>query len=456
MRNLSTSRNKMENKNIAIQWRNKYRELLSNEGVSKYGKNTLWLMSEKVLRMTLGLFIGVWVARYLGPEEFGVLSYATSYVALFSAFASLGMDGIVVRELVKDSSKEQVILGTAFLMKLLGSILMMILVSVTLIIYPNDNNTIVLIIASTAIFQSFNVIDFYFQAKVQGKYIAISNIISLLCASFAKLLMIINHASLEYFAYVILFEITVLSISYIYFYFKRNMSILKWKTNYIVAVNLIKDSWPLIFSSLLVTLYMKVDQVMLNNMLGPESVGYYTAATRLSEVWYFIPVVICNSLFPAILNAKKISHELFLERLQKLYDLMLWLALFIAFFVTLITDPLVDFLYGSTYSSSSLILLVHVWSSVFVFIGVASSKWFIAEGLQKQALYRTIAGLLVNIILNYLLIEKYGAIGAAFATLVSQMMASYLFNLFNVKTRNVFFMQSRSILFPIRFLKVIR
>lgn len=446
----------MENKNTAIQWRKKYRELLSNEGVSKYGKNTLWLMSEKVLRMTLGLFIGVWVARYLGPEEFGVLSYAISYVALFSAFASLGMDGIVVRELVKDSSKEQVILGTAFLMKLLGSILMMILVSLTLIIYPNDNNTIVLIIASTAIFQSFNVIDFYFQAKVQGKYIAISNIISLLCASFAKLLMIINHASLEYFAYVILLEITVLSISYIYFSFKRNVSILQWKANYIVAVNLIKDSWPLIFSSLLVTLYMKVDQVMLNNMLGPESVGYYTAATRLSEVWYFIPVVICNSLFPAILNAKKISHELFLERLQKLYDFMLWLALFIAFFVTLITEPLVDFLYGSAYSSSSLILLVHVWSSVFVFIGVASSKWFIAEGLQKQALYRTIAGLLVNVILNYLLIEKYGAIGAAFATLVSQMMASYLFNLFNVKTRNVFFMQSRSILFPIRFLKMIR
>ncbi|MDH6018076.1 flippase [Vibrio splendidus] len=453
---MSTSRNKMENKNTAIQWRKKYRELLSNEGVSKYGKNTLWLMSEKVLRMTLGLFIGVWVARYLGPEEFGVLSYAISYVALFSAFASLGMDGIVVRELVKDSSKEQVILGTAFLMKLLGSILMMILVSLTLIIYPNDNNTIVLIIASTAIFQSFNVIDFYFQAKVQGKYIAISNIISLLCASFAKLLMIINHASLEYFAYVILLEITVLSISYIYFSFKRNVSILQWKANYIVAVNLIKDSWPLIFSSLLVTLYMKVDQVMLNNMLGPESVGYYTAATRLSEVWYFIPVVICNSLFPAILNAKKISHELFLERLQKLYDFMLWLALFIAFFVTLITEPLVDFLYGSAYSSSSLILLVHVWSSVFVFIGVASSKWFIAEGLQKQALYRTIAGLLVNVILNYLLIEKYGAIGAAFATLVSQMMASYLFNLFNVKTRNVFFMQSRSILFPIRFLKMIR
>ncbi|CAH8242578.1 putative polysaccharide biosynthesis protein [Vibrio aestuarianus] len=446
----------MKNKNTENLWRRKYKALLSNDGMARYGKNTLWLMSEKLLRMTLGLLIGVWVARYLGPEEFGTLSYAMSYVALFSAFATLGLDGIVVKELVKDRDQETIILGTAFLMKLLGSIFMICLVAVSLAIFPNENSTIFLVIASATIVQSFSVIDFYFQSEVKGKYVAISNIFALLCSSFAKLMLIVNDASLEWFAYVILFEMTVLSMSYIYFYVKKSQSIRQWQANYKVAVNLLKDSWPLIFSSLVVTLYMKVDQIMLNNMIGPESVGHYTAATRLSEVWYFIPVVICNSLFPAILNAKKISHDLYVQRLQKLYDFMLWLALLIAIFVTLITDPLIGFLYGSAYASSSSILLVHIWSAVFVFLGVASSKWFIAEGLQKQALYRTIAGLIVNIILNYLLIDEYGALGAAFATLVSQMMASYLFNAFNVKTRNVFIMQSRALLFPIRFLKMSR
>ncbi|HDM8221358.1 TPA: flippase [Vibrio campbellii] len=444
----------MKNKNTESQWRQKYRALLSNDGMVRYGKNTLWLMSEKLLRMTLGLLVGVWVARYLGPEEFGTLSYAMSYVALFSAFASLGLDGIVVRELVKDGDQEKIILGTAFVMKLLGSIFMMFLVGFSLAIFPTENSMIILIISSATIVQSFSVIDFYFQSEVKGKYVAMSNIFSLLCSSFTKLLLIINHASLEWFAYVILFEMSMLSISYIYFYIKKSQSIIQWKASYKVAVNLIKDSWPLIFSSLVVTLYMKIDQIMLNNIIGPESVGHYTAATRLSEVWYFIPVVICNSLFPAILNARKISYDLYIERLQKLYDFMLWLALLIAVFVTLITGPLIDFLYGSLYASSSPILLVHIWSAIFVFLGVASSKWFIAEGLQKQALYRTMAGLLVNIILNYLLIDEYGAIGAAFATLLSQMMASYFFNAFNVKTRSVFIMQSRSFLFPIRFLKI--
>ncbi|EOW9224018.1 flippase [Vibrio cholerae] len=446
----------MKNKNTEHQWRNKYRALLSNDGMARYGKNTLWLMSEKILRMTLGLLIGVWVARYLGPEEFGILSYAMSYVALFSAFATLGLDGIVVRDLVKDRDQETIILGTAFLMKLLGSFFMICLVVASLAIFPNEDSTIILVIALATIVQSFSVIDLYFQSEVKGKYVAISNIFALLCSSFAKLMLIVNNARLEWFAYVILFEMIVLSVSYIYFYVKKSQSIRQWQANYKVAVNLLKDSWPLVFSSLVVTLYMKVDQIMLNNMIGPESVGYYTAATRLSEVWYFIPVVICNSLFPAILNAKKTSHALYIHRLQKLYDFMLWLALLIAIFVTVITEPLIGFLYGSAYSSSSSILLIHIWSAVFVFLGVASSKWFIAEGLQKQALYRTISGLIVNIILNYILIDEYGALGAAFATLISQMIASYLFNAFNVKTRNVFIMQSRSLLFPIRFLKMNR
>ncbi|MGY5580767.1 flippase [Vibrio cincinnatiensis] len=444
----------MKNESIIYRWHQKFRVLLCDQGLKKYGKNTLWLLGEKVLRMTLGLLVGVWVARYLGPEKFGLLSYAISYVALFSAFASLGLDNIVVKELVKDRSQENIVLGTAFIIKLFGSLLMIVLVSISLIIFQSDNNIIILVISSATIIQSFNVIDFYFQSNVKGKYIAISNVISLIFSSFAKVLMIINGADIEFFAYIILFESAILSISYIFFYFKQSSSIFYWKVKRNIAISLLKDSWPLILSGLVVTLYMKVDQIMLNNMIGPESVGYYTAATRLSEIWYFIPVVICNSIFPAILNAKKISQELYLNRLQKLYDTMVWFALLIAFFVTLINEPLVNILFGSAYASSSSILLVHVWSSVFVFLGVASSKWFITEGLQKQALYRTVAGLIVNIMLNYILIGKYGAIGAAFSTLVSQMIASYLFNLFNIKTRPLFMMQSRSFFFPIRFIKI--
>ncbi|WP_158141232.1 flippase [Vibrio furnissii] len=435
----------------------KYKSFLENKGFHKYGKNTLWLISEKVLRMIFGLLIGVWVARYLGPEKFGMLSYAISFVALFSALSTLGLDSIVVRELVKDSKKENIVLGTAFSLRFIGAIVVLILVTLSTFIYSEgyESDEIILVLAATTLVQSFSVIDFYFQSNVKGKYVAISNVISLLFSSLIKILLIVSHAGLEFFAYVIFIEMSILSISYIYFYVSKGSSILKWSFDKSTALNLLKDSWPLILSSLVVTLYMKVDQIMINKMIGPESVGYYTAATRLSEVWYFIPVVICNSLFPAILNAKERSKELYLKRLQNLYDFILWLALAIALFVTLISNPLIDILYGKEYASSSSVLLVHIWSSVFVFLGVASSKWFIAEGLQKQALYRTLAGLGVNVFLNLLLIGSYGAIGAAIATLLSQIVASYLFNVFSIKTRGMFIMQSKSFLFPVRIFKVI-
>ncbi len=414
----------------------------------KYFKNTSWLFGEKILRMIVGLFVGVWVARYLGPEQFGLFSYAQSFVGLFTAFATLGLDGIVVRELVKDETRCDELIGTAFWLKLMGAFAVLAVLAIAVNFTSNDHftNILVFIIASATIFQSFNVVDMYFQSKVMGKYIVYANVISLLLSSIVKVALILYDAPLIAFAWTIVFDSFILACGFLYFYIKNhlNINLLHVRFEKSTAVSLLRDSWPLILSGMVIAIYMKIDQVMIKEMMNSEAVGQYAAAVRISEAWYFIPMVIASSLFPAIINAKKQSEELYHARLQKLYNLMVWMAIAIALPMTFLSDWVIHLLYGNQYNQAGSVLMIHIWTGVFIFLGVASGKWFMAENLQMLAFLRTFYGMIINIILNIILIPKYGIQGAATATLISQIMAAYFSDLFNKKTKKMFWMKSKS------------
>jgi len=436
----------------------KIKTLKNNYGFMKYFKNTSWLFAEKILRMLVGLFVGIWVARYLGPEQFGLFSYAQSFVGLFSSIATFGLNGIVVRELVKYPEKEKGLLGTGFILKILGAILTLLFLAMAINFTSNDSNIniLIFIIASSIIFQSFNIIDFYFQAKVMSKYVVFTNSFSLLLSSLIKIVLILNNSSVIAFAWVILFDSIVLSLGYLYWYFrvKKEFFLSTIIFDFKLAKNLLKDSWPLVFTSIVIIIYMKIDQVMIKEMLNSEAVGQYAAATRLSESWYFIPVVISSSLFPAIIKAKEVNEKLYYSRLQILYDLMVWVAVIIALPMTFLSDWIVIFLYGIEYSESGSVLMIHIWAGIFVFLGTASSKWFIIENLQKYSFYRTFSGAIINIVLNLILIPKFGIKGAAVATLISQLVASYFFNIFNKKLFIIFQLQTNSLLLLFRKLGV--
>lgn len=429
----------------------KIKSLQNHQGFMRYFKNTSWLFAEKMLRMAVGLFVGIWVARYLGPEQFGLLSYAQSFVGLFAVIATLGLNGIVVRELVKDDARRDELIGTVFWLKLIGAIMVLCILAIAVNFTSNDNytNTLIFIIASATIFQSFNVVDMYFQSKVLSKYVVYANVISLLMSSIIKIILILNEAPLIAFAWVVLFDSIVLACGFIYFYIKNNSKFniknltLKRET----AISLLKDSWPLILSGIVISIYMKIDQVMIKEMLDSEAVGQYAAAVRLSEAWYFIPMVIASSLFPAIINAKKQSETLYYARLQKLYDLMVWIAIAIALPMTFLSDWIVNLLYGEQYSQAGSVLMIHIWAGVFVFLGVASSKWLLTENLQFFSTVNTMIGAVVNIFLNYILIRSLGIEGAAWATLISYFVAAYLSLFFWKKTRTNFLNLSKSLLF---------
>jgi O-antigen/teichoic acid export membrane protein len=210
------------------------------------------------------------------------------------------------------------------------------------------------------------------------------------------------------------------------------------------AKAMLKNSWPLILSGIAVSLYMRIDQIMIKEILGEREVGLYSAAVRLSEAWYFVPVIIASSLFPAILNARKADREIFNKRLQRLYSTMVYLAIGVALPVTLVSESVVTTLYGVHYQDAGIILSIHIWAGLFVGLGVVNGQWFLAENLQSLATRNTLIGAAANVALNYIFIPIYGVMGAASATFISYGISAYFSLLFNVKTRDRFFAISRS------------
>lgn len=415
----------------------------THQGFRRYFANTSWMFAEQILRMIAGLLVGIWVARYLGPEQFGVFSYAIAFASLFSSIAKLGLDGIVVRDLVREPEQRDSYLGTAFWLKLGGAVVMLGAVALATQLTSSDRltNLYIFIIASGAIFQSFEVVDFYFQSKVLSKFVSICKMTQLLLSSILKLYFIFTGADLIWFVLVTLVDQFTLALSLYLAYRYQKLGSFYCHFNRAIAKQLVRDSWPLIFSGLVVMIYMRIDQIMIKEMLGEREVGLFSAAVRISEVWYFIPMIITASLFPSIVNAKKISEELYYARLQRLYTIMVWLAIAIALPMTFLSDWLVTLLYGESYREAGQVLMVHIWAGVFVFLGVASGRWLISENLQWIAFYRTFSGAIINIILNFVLIPIYGLIGAAIATVIAQTMAAFVCDILSKKTRMAFFMK---------------
>jgi O-antigen/teichoic acid export membrane protein len=427
-----------------------------NKGVQKYFFNTSWLFLEQVSRILASLLVGIWVIRYLGPEQYGLLAYAASFVGLFAIIAPLGLDGIVVRELVKDESKRDKLLGSAFVLKLSGACIVLLLLAIAVKIIPNDveTNIYIFIIASSSIFQSFNVINFYFQSRVLSKFVSITNTISLIIISSIKISLVLFQAPLIYFVYILLLDAIILAFGYLYFYSYKKLSIRKWAFDKQVAFSLLKDSWPLMLSSVMGMVYYKIDQVMLKQMLDNKAVGLYAAAAKLSEAWYFIPIIISSSFFPAIVSAKKQSTEKTNSRIKFLLGVTAWISLLIALVITFLAKELIGFLYGEKYIQSVTVLMIHVWAGLFVSLGVVSGKWLLVENLVKIALWRNLLGVISNVIINLLLIPRYGIVGAALATLISYSISAFFYDFFNSKTRNMFFMKLEAIVFPGKLLKL--
>ncbi|SHM86865.1 flippase [Polaribacter sp. KT 15] len=430
---------------------NRFIKIRENENFIKYFSNTLWLFISKFLGFFSAIFITAWVARYLGPETYGLLAYSNSLVALFLPIAMIGLNDIIVKELVKAKDKIEIskILGTAFLTKLFfGLVSLIFLVS---FVFLNKEflevRLLILIFSSFLIFQSLEVFDFYFQSQVKSKFVVYSRIIAVVISSIIKVVLINVNAPVQYFAIVIVLEFLITHLC-TFIYFNENkikISILNFDKNY--ALSLLKRSWPLFLSGMMYIVYVKIDQIMVKEILGANAAGLYAVSISLSEVWYFIPNIIAASFFPAILFYKSKDQKIYHKRITNLYSLLFWLAVFISLFITFFGEWIIEVLYGSSFYNSYKILSIYIWSNIFFFFTTISSKWLVAEGFYLHSFYRNIIGAFLNVILNIVLINEFGLVGAAVSTLISYAFVGVFYDLFFKELRVNFKLKLKSILF---------
>jgi PST family polysaccharide transporter len=408
--------------------------------------NIGWLLGDKFIQIILGFVTISLLARHLGVQKYGTFSYALAFFGLLQPLSSVGLNTLVVREIVHYPNDKYKILGTTFNLQLLGGLLTLFLASVGIQLLRPDDHIIfnlIFILSLSNIVNAFQCIDLWFQSQVKARYTALSNNISY--SSYFILTVILlfsNTTSLSLFAFSKFFNSVIKSSLLVYFYKKTNESIKLWTSSVILAKSFIRESYPLILSTFATTIYVKIDQIMIGQMLNDKVVGIYSVAAQISEIFYVIPVIILTSVSPAIYKAKKdLGEEVYYQRIKSLLRLLSLFAIIISISITLLSPALIFALFGQAFSDSGLILQIHTWASIFVFSGTGASCWFVAEHLTHLTFFRTLLGAILNILLNLYLIPKYEGVGAAIATIISYAFGSILANYFHTKTRKLFFLQ---------------
>jgi len=425
-------------------------------GLIRAVRNTAWLFADHLFRLGVTFAVGVWLARYLGPEQFGKLSYAFAIVALFSGFATLGLRDVVVRDIIRERLNLDEILGTAFFLRVAGAVTAVVLtVALGWALRGDDESTrwMIFIIALGTLFQVFDVIEYWFQAEVQLKYPIIARNIAFSLINIAKIILILADAPLISFAWAALVEGLLGGAAMFAVFRIRDGRVSSWTTSLKRARRILAYCWPIVLSSLVVMTYLRIDQVMLGEMSTFSEVGNFAVSVRLVESLYFVPMAITASVFPALLASKELSADVYEARMQALFDLLIWLAILGALATSVLSPWIIRILFGSSYVGAAPVLALHAWMAVAVFFGVARQKWLYAENALRHGAYVEVTAMVLNIGANFLLIPIYGAWGAALASLIMAIGANLLVSIYSRPIRHSLWMYWQSLILPLRWWK---
>lgn len=414
--------------------------------------NTALQFVERFLGLACSFISSIFVIRYFSASDYGVFAYSSSYVTLFSALTSLGLQSIVVRELIKNDNNTGEVMGSSFVIMIAGSLLAMSF-ALAGVLFNHNNKLVIYVVfiySLVNIVGSLSVLSYYFQAHLKIRFVTYvvlcQNIIDISC----KLYMVHAKFSLLSFAILNLIE-AILTNIVILILFLRHYNSARWSMSFAMMKQLLHQSIPLAIAGAMVSLYMRLDQVMLEHYKGLSSVAEYSVGVKLIEMFYIIPTIIMPNIFPSMIKSYESSEEIFNLHMRKIYKYSFWCSIGIALIISIFGGKIVTLFYGDKYLASELIFQVGIWCIVPVYFGVFSSIWLQVLGLQKYSVYFTAMGLLSCVILNRVLIPEYGAIGAIIATIISQLIASiFAYALFD-KTRENFMLLIMS-LFPKRFI----
>lgn len=384
-------------------------------------------MFKNIYSMLLSLIIGSLSARYLGPSNYGLLSYGSSIIAFFTTVSKLGFDSVVVAEMARTPKKEGSYLGSAFLMRFIASVLSFFSICVIVAVLEPENKllqTVTILQAIAIIFQSTEVIYFWFQARLQMKYVTIAGIAALTATGLWRIILLVKQATIQWFAFSASLSALVSGICIILFFLAKSDT--KVKVDKDDSRFLLSNSYHFIINGLAVTLYTQLDRIMLGKMVSEESVGFYSAASTIAVMWEFIPMALIHSAQPLLIPLYTRDKKEFLKKYQMLLVGISIMGVIVSLGFTVFAKLIVIILYGAEYIPSVPALSILVWSTSFSMIGSARAIWIVAEHKNKYSKYFTIAGAIINAVLNAIIIPIYGFVGASVTTLVSQMFVSLL------------------------------
>lgn len=396
------------------------KNLWLHKGFQRYLSNTSWLLFGRILTLVISFLVTIYVARYLGPTNYGTLSYAVGFIGFFSFLANLGIDQILYRELIKHPEKERELLGSSFFLKLAAGIITYAIAACATIILDRDVfiSSLVLIIGLSFIFQPFQIINFYFQSRVEARKTIIAQISVIILLSLSKIAIIHFNLGIYYFSAIFVLESILYALFYVQAYQKTG-AIFSWKPEKETTRMILKASWPYMLATAFTVVYTRMDQLMIKHLIDTTSVGIYDAAVRIAEVWYFIPGAVISSIFPAIVNARTLNNGSYERRLLHFFGGILGITVLITVPIFLFSDQIINLLYGSRYAGAEGVLRIYVLSGIAYSFSMAMTQYLSAEHHERAIFLSSLFGMVVNVGLNIFWIPAYGINGAAWATLIA-------------------------------------
>ena len=410
--------------------------------ITSFKINLSWLIFDKFFRASINIFLSIVLARSLGPENFGILNYLLAFLFLFTSLSSLGMNPILVNQIIKNKKKnnhETII--NAYYFRLTFS-LFNYLIFIFLINILNKNqiySNYSLIIGLGIIFKSCEILFSYFEAKSLSKYIVISQLVGLISSAIIVFYVINNNLDYIYIYYALILDIIIVFILINSFYYLK-VNTFFIRLNLLLLKNIIKKSFPVLISSLSIILYMRIDQIMINEIVDEYNLGIYSVSVRYIEIFHFIPKIIMISFLPILLLSKKYNLDLL-----NLNSFIFKLSFVLMIFIFFSSDYLITYIFSDIYHDSIATTKILSFSIIFVFLGVTNEHWYISKNLQKYYAIYVFLGALTNVLLNYFLISKFGIEGAAYATIITYFLIIFIFDYLNKETRSLLKIKFKSL-----------
>lgn len=391
-------------------------------------KNAGWLIGGKIAQMLINLIVGLLTARYLGPSNFGLINYAGAFTAFFSAFCTLGINSVLVREFFAYPDREGRILGTSLFLRAISSFLSAIMIiGIVSIMDAGETDTICVVALSCIgmIFHVFEVFNYWFQSRLQSRVTALCTLAAFIVMAVYKVFLLITGKSVVWFALATSVDYICIGVLLLWAYRKYGGRRLQVSMAY--GKELLNRSKYFILPTLMVAVYAQTDKIMLKQMLGDAQIGYYATAVSLSTVWCFVLQAIIDSVYPSIMEANGQNELLFQKRNKQLYAVVFYVAMAVSLAISVLAEWIVLTLYGKDYLPAATPLRVIVWYTAFSYLGVARNAWIVCKNRQKYLFPVYSFSAAANVILNLMLIPRLGTTGAAIASLSAQMMTTLVF-----------------------------